>query len=88
MELFYSIQELVELQSSMQNSNYPNNRQGFEYRAKKENWREYATEIEQLASKYNIDKVVRVLLVYNKGHVGKKADETAWWRRVIKHEYK
>lgn len=38
MELFYSIQELVELQSSMQNSNYPNNRQGFEYRAKKENW--------------------------------------------------
>jgi putative transposase len=38
MELFYSIQELVELQSSMQNPNYPNNRQGFEYRAKKENW--------------------------------------------------
>ena len=37
---------------------------------------------------HNIDKVVRVLLVYNKGHVGKKADETAWWRRVIKHEYK
>lgn len=38
MELFYSIQELVELQSSIQNPNYPNNRQGFEYRAKKENW--------------------------------------------------
>ncbi len=29
--------------------------------AKKENWREYATEIEQLASKYNIDKVVNRL---------------------------
>lgn len=38
MELFYSIQELVELQSSIQNPKYPNNRQGFEYRAKKENW--------------------------------------------------
>ena len=29
MELFYSIQELVELQSNMQNASYPNNRQGF-----------------------------------------------------------
>lgn len=38
MELFYSIQELVELQSSIQNPKYPNNRQGFEYRAKKEHW--------------------------------------------------
>lgn len=39
MELFYSIQELVELQSNMQNANYPNNRQGFEYRAKRDNWK-------------------------------------------------
>lgn len=38
MEVFYSIQELVELQINMQNPNYPNNRQGFEYRAKKEKW--------------------------------------------------
>ncbi|WP_448760968.1 Mu transposase C-terminal domain-containing protein [Acinetobacter tandoii] len=38
MELFYSIQELVLLQSNIQNPNYPNNRQGFEYRAKKEKW--------------------------------------------------
>lgn len=38
MELFYSIQELVELQSNIQNPQYPNNRQGFEYRAKKEQW--------------------------------------------------
>jgi len=38
MELFYSIQELVELQSIIQNPNFPNNRQGFEYRAKKEKW--------------------------------------------------
>lgn len=38
MELFYSIQELVELQSTIQNPNFPNNRQGFEYRAKKEKW--------------------------------------------------
>ncbi|MHA3079520.1 transposase [Acinetobacter sp. ANC 5502] len=38
MELFYSIQELVELQSNIQNPQYPNNRQGFEYRAKKEKW--------------------------------------------------
>ena len=30
MEVFYSIQELVELQINMQNPNYPNNRQGFE----------------------------------------------------------
>lgn len=43
MELFYSIQELVSLQSNIQNPNYPNNRQGFEYRAKKENW-EYQQE--------------------------------------------
>lgn len=39
MELFYSIQELVELQSNMQNASYPNNRQGFEYRAKRDNWK-------------------------------------------------
>lgn len=38
MEQFYSIQELVELQSSIQNPKYPKNRQGFEYRAKKEKW--------------------------------------------------
>ncbi|WP_228267733.1 Mu transposase C-terminal domain-containing protein [Acinetobacter soli] len=38
MELFYSIQELVDLQSNIQNPQYPNNRQGFEYRAKKEKW--------------------------------------------------
>lgn len=38
MKQMYSIQELVELQSIIQNANYPNNRQGFEYRAKKENW--------------------------------------------------
>lgn len=38
MELFYSIQELVLLQSNIQNPNYPNNRHGFEYRAKKEKW--------------------------------------------------
>ena len=39
MELFYSIQELVELQSNMQNASYPNNRQGFEYRAKRDSWK-------------------------------------------------
>ncbi|EOR07249.1 Mu transposase C-terminal domain-containing protein [Acinetobacter tandoii] len=38
MELFYSIQELVELQLVIQNPQFPNNRQGFEYRAKKEKW--------------------------------------------------
>lgn len=38
MELFYSIQELVELQLVIQNPKFPNNRQGFEYRAKKEKW--------------------------------------------------
>lgn len=38
MKRLYSIQELVKLQSVIQNSSYPNNRQGFEYRAKKENW--------------------------------------------------
>ncbi|MFN3289328.1 MAG: hypothetical protein ACK410_02650 [Acinetobacter sp.] len=38
MEVFYSIQELVELQLIIQNPNFPNNRQGFEYRAKKEKW--------------------------------------------------
>lgn len=38
MELFYSIQELVELQLVIQNPLFPNNRQGFEYRAKKEKW--------------------------------------------------
>ena len=43
MELFYSIQELVELQLIIQNPQFPNNRQGFEYRAKKENW-EYREE--------------------------------------------
>ncbi|WHP07010.1 MULTISPECIES: hypothetical protein [Acinetobacter] len=38
MNQFYSIQELVELQSIIQNPKYPNNRQGLEYRAKKEQW--------------------------------------------------
>ncbi|MEG2262969.1 MAG: Mu transposase C-terminal domain-containing protein [Acinetobacter sp.] len=38
MELFYSIQELVELQLVIQNPSFPNNRQGFEYRAKREKW--------------------------------------------------
>ncbi len=35
MELFYSIQELVEFAISIQISKYPNNRQGFEYRSQK-----------------------------------------------------
>ncbi|HET8709350.1 MAG TPA: hypothetical protein VFL85_03655 [Candidatus Saccharimonadales bacterium] len=34
------------------------------------------------------EKVARVLLVYHKDHVDKKAGETAWWERTIKSEYK
>lgn len=34
------------------------------------------------------EKTVRVLLVYNKDHVDKKAGETAWWERTIRNEYK
>ena len=35
-----------------------------------------------------IEKIVRVLLIYNKGHVDKKSSETAWWQRNIRTEYK
>lgn len=38
MKLHFSIQELIEIQKSMQNTQYPTTRQAFEYRAKKENW--------------------------------------------------
>ncbi len=34
------------------------------------------------------EKIVKVLLVYNKDHIDKKASETAWWERTIKGEYK
>lgn len=38
MKLHFSIQELIEIQKSIQNTQYPTTRQAFEYRAKKENW--------------------------------------------------
>lgn len=38
MKLHYSIQELIEIQKSIQNPQYPTTRQAFEYRAKKECW--------------------------------------------------
>lgn len=34
------------------------------------------------------ERVVRVLMVYQKDHVDKKSGETAWWERAIKSEYK
>lgn len=36
----------------------------------------------------NNDRVIRVLLVYCKDNLDKKAGETAWWERTIKDEYK
>lgn len=36
----------------------------------------------------NTNRVVRILLIYNKDHTDKKAGETAWWERVIRDEYK
>ncbi len=36
----------------------------------------------------NANQVVRILLIYHKDHVDKKASETAWWERTIKGEYK
>lgn len=34
------------------------------------------------------ERVVHILLVYNKGHADKKSSETAWWERTVKSEYK
>lgn len=34
------------------------------------------------------ERVVNVLLVYHKDHADKKSGETAWWKKVIKNEYK
>ncbi|MDR2063819.1 MAG: hypothetical protein LBQ02_03475 [Candidatus Nomurabacteria bacterium] len=33
-------------------------------------------------------KVVRILLVYHKGHLGKGAGETNGWKRIVRLEYK
>lgn len=33
-------------------------------------------------------RVVRVLLLYHKNHLGSAANETATWRTIIKHEYR
>lgn len=34
------------------------------------------------------ERVVHILLVYQKDHVDKKAGETAWWERTIKEVYR
>lgn len=34
------------------------------------------------------ERVVRILLVYQKDHADKKSGETAWWQRTIRDEYK
>jgi hypothetical protein len=36
----------------------------------------------------DIDRVVHILMVYQKNHVDKKAAETAWWERTIKEAHK
>lgn len=33
------------------------------------------------------ERVVRILMVYQKDHADKKAGETAWWERTIKEAY-
>jgi hypothetical protein len=33
-------------------------------------------------------RTVHILLVYHKDHADKKSGETAWWKRIIKEEYK
>lgn len=33
-------------------------------------------------------KKISILLIYHKNHVGKAANETAWWDSIVKAEYK